>query len=314
MAATYNLDGKVALVTGSARGIGFETARALAGRGASVAVNDLDGPATEAAASAIGSQVLAVPADVTDREEMNAAVAAVVGRFGGLDVVVANAGVAPPSTTMRTIDPDVFERTLEIDLFGVWRTVRPALPQIVERKGHVVVVSSVYAWVNGMMNAPYAVAKSGVEAMGRALRSELAIHGASATVAHFGFINTKMVQNAFEDEAVRSSAEQRFPRLMLRRLSPSYAAAAVVDGIERRAPRVIVPPWWRAWFTLRGVINPLLDRVAVRDETSTPTTAQPCAAASTAPPAATEALKSLSIASPASATAMRASARSSPST
>jgi NAD(P)-dependent dehydrogenase (short-subunit alcohol dehydrogenase family) len=265
--ATYELSGKVALVTGAARGIGFETARTLAGRGARVAVNDLDGPATEAAAKLIGGETLAVPADVTDREEMAATVKAVVERFGGLDVVVANAGVAPPSTTMRSIDPDVFERTLEIDLLGVWRTVRPALPQIVERQGHVVVISSVYAWVNGMMNAPYAIAKSGVEAMGRALRAELAVHGASATVAHFGFINTRMVQDAFEDEVIRSSAEERFPRLMLRRLSPSYAAAAVVDGIERRAPRVIVPPWWRAWFALRGVINPLLDRVTLRDET-----------------------------------------------
>jgi NAD(P)-dependent dehydrogenase (short-subunit alcohol dehydrogenase family) len=263
----YDLSGKVALVTGAARGIGFETARTLAGRGAQVAVNDLDGPATEAAAKLIGPETLAVPADVTDLGEMESAVAAVVERFGGLDVVVANAGVAPPSTTMRTIDPDVFERTLEIDLLGVWRTVRPALPQIVERGGHVVVVSSVYAWVNGMMNAPYAIAKSGVEAMGRALRAELSIHGASATVAHFGFIKTKMTENAFEDEVIANRANERFPEVMMRQLSPTYAAAAVVSGIERRAPRVIVPPWWRVWFALRGVLNPLLDRATLRDET-----------------------------------------------
>jgi NAD(P)-dependent dehydrogenase (short-subunit alcohol dehydrogenase family) len=263
----YDLSGKVALVTGAARGIGFETARTLAGRGAHVAVNDLDGPATEAAAQLIGAETLAVPADVTDRDEMAGVVAAVVGRFGGLDVVVANAGVAPPSATMRSIDPDVFERTLEIDLLGVWRTVRPALPQIVERKGHVVVVSSVYAWVNGMMNSPYAIAKSGVEALGRALRAELAIHGASATVAHFGFINTRMVRDALEDPVVSDRLDERFPSLMTRQLSPSYAAAAVVNGIERRAPRVIVPPWWRAWFALRGVLNPLLDRLTLRDET-----------------------------------------------
>ena len=53
---------------------------------------------------------------------------------------------------------------------------------------------------------------------------------------------------------------------MARKLSPSYAAAAVVDGIERRAPRVIVPPWWRAWFALRGVLNPVLDRLMMEDE------------------------------------------------
>ncbi|MDX6637857.1 MAG: hypothetical protein QOJ01_1368 [Solirubrobacterales bacterium] len=263
---TYNLNGKTALVTGAARGIGFETARALSARGASVVVVDLDVAPAEAAAAQIGSGALGIAADVTDAAAMEAAVSAAVERFGGLDVVVANAGVAPPSTTMRTIDPEVFERTLEIDLLGVWRTVRPALPQIVERRGHVVVISSVYAWVNGMMNSPYAIAKSGVEAMGRALRAELAVHGASATVAHFGFINTRMVRDAFEDQVVSEGARDRFPKLMMRQLSPTYAADAVVRGIERRAPRVIVPPWWRAWFGLRGVVNPLLDRLMLQDE------------------------------------------------
>ena len=192
--------------------------------------------------------------------------AATVKRFGGLDIVVANAGVAPPSTTMRTMDPEAFERTLEVDLLGVWRTVRAALPQITERGGHVVVISSIYAWANGALNSPYAIAKAGVEAMGRALRTELHIYGASATVAHFGFIDTRMVQDAFEDELVSENIDTMFPRLLLRRLSPPYAAAAVVKGIERRAPRVIVPPWWRAWFAFRGIANPILDRAMVRDQ------------------------------------------------
>jgi len=263
--ARYELAGKVALVTGAARGIGLETARKLEQRGASVALVDLDQGATEAAAADVGGRTMAIAGDVTVRKAMNAAVAATVERFGGLDVVVANAGVAPPSTTMRTMDPRAFERTLEVDLLGVWRTVRPALPQIAERGGHVVVISSIYAWANGSLNAPYAIAKAGVEAMGRALRTELHIYGASATVAHFGFIDTRMVQDAFEDELVSENVDVLFPRLLLRRLSPSYAAAAVVKGIERRAPRVIVPPWWRAWFALRGIANPILDRAMVRD-------------------------------------------------
>jgi NAD(P)-dependent dehydrogenase (short-subunit alcohol dehydrogenase family) len=264
--ARYELAGKVALVTGAARGIGLETARKLAERGASVTVLDLDKGAVDAAAAEIGGDTRGIAADVTNRKAMERAVASTVKQAGGLDVVVANAGVAPPSTTMRAMDADVWERTLEIDLFGVWRTVRPALPQVVERGGHVVVISSVYAWANGALNSPYAVAKSGVEALGRALRAELSIHGASATVAHFGFINTRMVQDAFEDELVSENIDAMFPRLLLRRNSPRYAAAAVVDGIERRAPRVIVPPWWRAWFALRGVLNPILDRAMVRDE------------------------------------------------
>src|SRR6476469_9863478 len=109
---TYDLNGKVALVTGAARGIGYETARQMHLRGASVAVVDID--AAEA------------------REA--------VERFGGLDVVVANAGIAQKRmATVRGIGVEEWERVFEVDMLGVWRTVRAALPQIVERKGHVVV-------------------------------------------------------------------------------------------------------------------------------------------------------------------------------
>ena len=95
-----------------------------------------------------------------------AAVDEVVERFGGLDVVVANAGVAPPTRPMSVVDTEAFERTIEIDLLGVWRTVHPALPQVIERRGHVVVVASVYAFVNGVMATPYAVSQG----RGRAAR------------------------------------------------------------------------------------------------------------------------------------------------
>jgi NAD(P)-dependent dehydrogenase (short-subunit alcohol dehydrogenase family) len=163
------------------------------------------------------------------------------------------------------VDPDAYERTIEIDLLGVWRTVRPALPQVVERRGHVVVVASVYAFVNGVLNTPYAVSKAGVEQLGRALRAELALHGASASVAYFGFIDTAMVRDAFEDPVARR-IEDVFPPFMMRRLTPGVAGAAIVEGIEHRAPRIIRPRWWRVYSVLRGVLNPLLDARMSRDE------------------------------------------------
>ena len=120
------------------------------------------------------------------------AVAEVVEKLGGVDVAVANAGIAQKQfATVRSISGEEWERVFEVDLLGVWRTVRAALPQIVERRGQMVVVSSVYAFANGMGNTPYAVAKAGVESLGRALRVELAPHGASATVAYFGWVDTK---------------------------------------------------------------------------------------------------------------------------
>ena len=265
-AAKYNVSGKVALVTGAERGIGWETARLLHSRGASVALVDLDEDAAKAAAERIAGdgRVIGIGADVTDREAIEAAVQETVEAFGGLDIVVANAGVAPPTATMRVIDEDAFERTVEIDLLGVWRTVRAALPPIVERRGHVVVVASVYAFFNGVLNASYAMSKAGVEQLGRALRVELAQHGASASVAYFGFIDTRMVQDAFADPIARHFEETQ-PKFMLRRLPPSAAGEAIVTGIERRAPRIIAPKWWAVWSVLRGIINPLFDARAERD-------------------------------------------------
>jgi NAD(P)-dependent dehydrogenase (short-subunit alcohol dehydrogenase family) len=256
----YDLNGKVALVTGGARGIGFETARQMHLRGASVAVLDLDADEAREAAERIGPRAIGLAGDVTDQNAMFAAVAEVVEKLGGLDVAVANAGIAQKQfATARGISGEEWERVFEVDLLGVWRTVRAALPQIVERHGQMVVVSSVYAFANGMGNTPYAVAKAGVEMLGRSLRVELAPHGASASVAYFGWVDTKLVQDAFDQEA-GSRIRELSPDFLLKRITPDEAAAGLIRGIEERAPRVFVPKWWRYVSAFRGLINPLLDR------------------------------------------------------
>lgn len=262
--ASYPLNGKVALVTGAAGGLGFETAKLLHTRGALVALLDVDMAAAEEAARRVGPRTMAIGADVTDRAAMDAAVEATAEHFGRLDVPVANAGIAPPTTTARAMDPEAFERTLEVDLYGVWRTVRPALRHVVAHGGQVVLISSVYAWMNGALAAPYAVAKAGVEALGRALRLELAPHGASATVAHFGVIDTPLVRKASADPLAQGF-EQLLPPFMRHRLRPEAAARALVAGVERRAPLVIAPPWWTAWFALRGMASPFFDLMAEHD-------------------------------------------------
>lgn len=261
----FDLNGKVALVTGAARGIGYETARQMQMRGAAVAVLDLDAGQAREAAERIGDRALGIGADVTDQGAMLAAVAEVVERLGGLDCAVANAGIAQERVaTVYGMSGEEWERVLEVDLLGVFRTVRAALPQIVERGGHVGLVSSAYAFVNGMGNSPYAVAKPGVESLGRALRVELAPHGASATVAYFGWVDTTMVRDAFaQPDAARLN--EGIPAFLMKRIRPDEAAAAFVRGIEERAPRVFAPRWWRYVSALRGLINPLLDKRQERD-------------------------------------------------
>lgn len=257
----YDLNGKVALVTGAARGIGYETARQMHMRGASVAVVDLDPGQAQEAAERIGARAIGIGADVTDHGAMQAAVAETVERFGGLDVAVANAGMAQPKTaTVRGIGTEEWERVFEVDMLGVWRTVRASLPQIVERRGHVVVTSSVYAFINGVVNSPYAAAKSGVESLGRSLRTELTPLGASASVAYFGLVDTRLLQDALDRPHSSGLVENLLSGRLSKRIPPGEAGAAVVRGIEERAPRIFAPKWWRYVSAFRGLLNPLLDR------------------------------------------------------
>ncbi len=261
----FDLNGKVALVTGAARGIGYETARQMHMRGASVAVVDLDPEQAREAAERIGERTLGIGADVTDHAAIMQAVAETVERFGGLDVAVANAGIAQSQVaTVRGIGGEEWERVFEVDLLGVWRTVRAALPQIVERQGHILVTGSVYSFANGALNSPYAVAKAGVEALGRGLRAELMPLGASAGVAYYGWVDTRLVQDGF-DRKHSDRLRENAPAWLFKRITPDEAGAATVRGIEERAPRVFAPKWWRYVSAFRGLINPILDRRFDRD-------------------------------------------------
>jgi NAD(P)-dependent dehydrogenase (short-subunit alcohol dehydrogenase family) len=265
--ARFDLAGKVALVTGGARGIGLATARALGSRGASVAIVDLDGEAAERCAVQIrGPGAVAIAADVTDRGAMQQAVATTVDRFGGVDVVVANAGVGSRVATFRAMASESFERVLDVNLMGVYRTVDAALPQIVSRRGHAVLISSIYAFMNGAGGTPYAMSKAAIEQFGRALRVELAPHGASASVVYFGFIDTEMVHRAIDQDPLADQMMATFSRPLRKRLPPSVAGEAIVRGIERRQRRIIQPRRWTLMSVLRGVLNPLTDAQAERDE------------------------------------------------
>jgi NAD(P)-dependent dehydrogenase (short-subunit alcohol dehydrogenase family) len=264
--ARYDLRGKVALVTGGARGIGLATAQGLSARGASVAIVDLEAEAAERAADGIdGERAFGLAADVSDAPAIEGAVASTVERFGGIDVLVANAGIAPRGATALAMEPEAFERVIDVNLLGVWRSVRASLPQIVRRQGHIVVVASIYAFTNGLGVVPYAMSKAGVEQLGRALRAELAQHGASASVAYFGFIDTEMVRRGIDQDPISERIFAASPRLLQKRLPPKAAGDAIVAGIERRAPRIIRPHRWVVMSTLRGLINPFIDRHAERD-------------------------------------------------
>jgi NAD(P)-dependent dehydrogenase (short-subunit alcohol dehydrogenase family) len=264
--ARYQLSGKVALVTGAARGIGFATARALAARGAQVVLVDLDEEAARAAAAQIDDRrALGLAADVTDTGALQRAVSAAVERFGGVDVLVANAGIASRPATFRAMPTETIERVIDVDLLGVYRTVYAALPQIVARRGHIVVVASIYAFINGVGTVPYAMSKAGVEQLGRGLRVELVPYGASASVAYFGWIDTEMVRRTVDQDPLSDRLLGTFPAPLRKRIPPEDAGEAIARGIERRQAQIIRPRRWMALSLLRGILGPLSDAQLERD-------------------------------------------------
>jgi NAD(P)-dependent dehydrogenase (short-subunit alcohol dehydrogenase family) len=257
------LTGKTVLITGAAKGIGAGVAQVLHARGAAVAAVDIDLAAAEGVAKRLGVRTMALQADVRDREALESAVTQTCERLGGIDFVVANAGIAPPSHTVRTIDPDEFERTIEVDLLGQWRTIRAALPAVIERRGHIVAVSSIYAFFNGALNASYAAGKAGLEQFMRALRVELAPHGATAGVAYLGFVQTELVERVFAQPQVETF-RRALPAFLTRPISVEKATAVLAAGIEARSPRITAPGWVKPALATRGLLGPVADRVLVK--------------------------------------------------
>jgi NAD(P)-dependent dehydrogenase (short-subunit alcohol dehydrogenase family) len=288
----YDVRGKVVLVTGAARGLGLEAARRLHALGASVALVGLEPEELERRAAELGDRAWWCEADVTSLAAMEAAVAGAVERFGGLDVVIANAGIAA-NGTVASVDPAAFDRTIEVNLLGVFRTVRPALPHVVARRGYVLIVSSASALVHTPLMAAYTASKAGAEAFGDALRGEVRHTGTKVGVAYFSFVDTDMVRRGFDRPSARMGRE-RMSWAFGRWAPVSAVGDAIVEGVGRRARHVMVPRSLKAMLYLRSLVQPLSEwqthrtgltevmAIAEREETEL-TTPQPGAAAP-APP------------------------------
>lgn len=248
-----SMEGRVVLITGAARGIGAELARSLADRGARLALLDVDGEEVARVASALGGDAMSAAADVTDYAALAAAVEAAVARFGGLDVAVANAGTATLGT-VRSIDPAIWERNVEINLHGVWRTARAALPYLIARRGYLINIASVASVVPFPGASSYAASKAAVEAFSNSLRLEVSHLGVDVGVAYFSFISTPLVRG-FEERAAFRRLRAAAPPMLRETYPVELAAAALVRGIESRARRVVAPGWVRWLLLLRGLLS-----------------------------------------------------------
>jgi NAD(P)-dependent dehydrogenase (short-subunit alcohol dehydrogenase family) len=259
----YDVKGRTVLITGAARGIGAAAAERLHARGANVALVGLEPERLEENAARLGSRAACFEADVTDLSALESAVAATVERFGGIDVAIANAGIAFGGT-LATAPVEHVERTFAVNPLGVWRTDRAVIEQITRRRGYLLNVASLAAVAHSPLMGPYTAAKAGVEALTDALRVESFPSGARVGCAYFGFIDTDLVRAGY---AMPSAAHMnaKTPAFFSNPAPLSSAVDAIERGIERRAARVWSPRWVGTALALRGVVQPLLERRALSD-------------------------------------------------
>jgi NAD(P)-dependent dehydrogenase (short-subunit alcohol dehydrogenase family) len=248
------------LITGAARGIGAATARRLHARGARVAVAGIESDLLQAVAHDCGDGP-ALECDVRDREQVEIAVHTAADQLGGLDVVMANAGVGAQLPILGG-DPAVFERTIEVNLLGVYYTLRAAAPHIAHERGYALAVSSLAAAVHPPLLGAYCASKAGVEALGDSLRIELRSSGARVGVAYFAELDTDMTSRGFGTEAAQKMGRRGGPFTAVAPLE--VGVNAIVRGIERRSRRVVAPSWVGSVLPIRMAAQRIVELGARR--------------------------------------------------
>lgn len=258
---TPSLEGRRVLITGAARGIGAALAERLHQRGARVALVGLEEELLAEVAGRCGDAHWA-RCDVADRAQVETAVDGAVDALGGLDVVVPNAGIAAQLPLVGG-DPAVMERTIQVNVLGVYYTLRAAGPHISHRRGYALPIASVGAVVHLPLLGAYSASKAAVEALGNTYRIELRPSGARVGVGYFAEIDTDMTSRGFGTEAAETLTRNLKP---IMRVAPLHVAIDALErGIARRARRVVAPAPAAPLLPLRMLAQPFVDRAAQRN-------------------------------------------------
>ncbi|TQC43020.1 SDR family oxidoreductase [Rhodococcus sp. WS4] len=235
-----DLVGRKIVVTGAARGIGEKVARLAAAQGARVALIGLEPDRLRALAEELGPSAHWCEADVRDSVALQSAIDECAGTMNGVDMVVANAGVAAYGT-VRHADEASFERVVDINLNGVFRTLKHATPHLQHSRGHVLIVASALSFTSIGGLASYGASKAGVESLALAYRAEVAHLGITVGLVHPSWIDTDLVRGAEIDLPSFQEMRTRLPYPGNVTTSVDRAASAIVDGLAYRRSRVYVP-------------------------------------------------------------------------
>jgi NAD(P)-dependent dehydrogenase (short-subunit alcohol dehydrogenase family) len=259
-----SLAGKRVLITGAARGIGAALAEKLAAQGARLAVVGLERERLEEVASRCGEGSFVAECDVSDFDQVLTAVDGAAEALGGLDVVVANAGIGVGGP-FRLHDRRTWERVIEINLLGVMYTDRAALPHLEKSRGYLLNIASSAAAFRAPGLSAYCAAKAGVEALSDCLRIEMLPHGVDVGVAYFLFLDTDMVRDA-ERELPTGDRRDRLPRPLARTYPLAPAVDEVVAAIAERRRRVAYPRWFLKALPFRQAFaSKRLEREAAKE-------------------------------------------------
>jgi NAD(P)-dependent dehydrogenase (short-subunit alcohol dehydrogenase family) len=261
MSSLQDLNGKVVVVTGAARGLGASLSRQLASRGAKIALVGLEPEELAIVAKEVGGSWW--EADVTDSKALDAVAKEVIDTFGNVDIVVANAGIATGGTFL-VADADSFDRVITVNLLGSVRTIRAFLPHVLESKGYILQIASAAALVPAPMLGAYCASKSGVEAFALSLRSELRSKGVDVGVAYLSWTDTDMVRGADEIEGL-GGMRKGAPGLIGKTYPLEPAVANIVKGIEHRAPFVYAQGWLRILRFIHPILPSIIPLVVGKD-------------------------------------------------
>ncbi|MGK9465204.1 SDR family oxidoreductase (plasmid) [Streptomyces sp. G6] len=258
------LRGRVAVVTGAARGLGAAMTRVLVERGATVAVLGREETTLARVRDSLPTGSTACwEADVTDDRAMSKVGADIRARLGSPSVVIANAGVAEGGPFADS-DPAVWRRVVEVNLIGSPVTARTFLPDLFDTRGYFLQVASLASIGAAPMMSAYCASKAGAESFAHALRAEVAHRRVGVGIAYINWTDTDMVRDANE-HAVLRELRGHMPSPARKVFPAAYVAERLVSAVERRRASVYVPRWLRSTQPVRAAMPPVVTWLSRRE-------------------------------------------------